>query len=123
MANRPHRKALAVLSVLALATGLFATPAGADRAATTAARSGDHGWTARCGGQPGPGAGWYRLRAYHVRCARARRIAHEWTWEGNRDRVGRFRCSARQVGYEVSRVDCRRNVDDVHKHIRFLVGA
>ena len=101
-----------VLAVLALAA-VLALPSSA---------SAGHGFPDFCGSQPGMGAGWYDVEAFHVKCSTARKVAKRY-WETREQRFNGWKCDSDQQGVELFFADCKRNRHGRHQHLRFEYGS
>ncbi len=95
-------------------------------ATLTATSSASANYWRKCGSQPGGGAGWYRVKAHNLYCGKARAVAKRYTYglayNPAPEPLG-FSCQRRRVGYESSRVACRRDSGRHIQKVRFTFGA
>jgi hypothetical protein len=92
-------------------------------AASPAAAGPGHGWDVRCGQSFDNGFGWFDLKGYNVACSVARKAANRYVFGGDSSPKGWGRCQERQIGDEVWKVDCKRQKNGAHQHVRFKYGA
>src|SRR5262245_8141411 len=108
-------KRLAALIVLAVAIPLAASasPAAAGQ------------FTTRCGDGQQNGSGWYNLKTIDTSCRVARKLADHYVFVagGNADGFKGWRCSEKQLGDELWRVNCHREHRNKFQRVRFLYGA
>lgn len=114
---------LFVLMAIGVAPSAAATPTiepGSGHRATASA------YWRKCGSQPRPGAGWYRVRAHGLYCRKARAVAKRYVYglayNPSPSPLG-FSCRHRRIGYELSRAACRRVIGGRVQKVRFLFGA
>jgi hypothetical protein len=74
-----------------------------------------------CGSQNQQGAGWYYVKSHNLHCRKARRVASAVSRTG-RAAPG-FTCYREHIGYEASRIYCRRYLGRRLQQVRFTVGA
>ncbi len=79
----------------------------------------------KCGDGQQNGSGWYNLKTIDTSCRVARKLADHYVYVagGNDDGFKGWKCSEKQLGDEVWRVNCHRDHNNKFQRVRFLYGA
>jgi hypothetical protein len=107
------RLAVALLATAALALAAGAAPASAGK------------FTTKCGDGVVNGSGWYNLKTIDTACRNARKLANHYVFRagGNDDGFKGWKCSEKQLGDELFRVNCHREKRNKFQRVRFRYGS